>query len=71
MNKLKYPKGEKVWTSYYTSSGNLMFVLTAKPQRDAYFLYELIDGEFKKLGRSKSPLELENKFDVWARLNKK
>lgn len=66
--KYKYPKGEKVWTSYYTPSGDLRFILTAKPQRDAYYLYELVDNEFKKLGRSKSPLELEDKFDVHTKL---
>ena len=69
--KYKYPRGETVWTSYYTSAGNLMFILTAKPQRDAYYLYELVDNEFKKLGRSKSPLELEDKFDVHTKLKQK
>ena len=71
MSKPKYPRGETVWTSYYTSSGELMFILTAKPQRDAYYLYELRDGEFQKLGRSKSPLELEEKFDVHTKLKQK
>lgn len=71
MSKPKYPRGETVWTSYYTSSGELMFILTAKPQRDAYYLYELVDNEFKKLGRSKSSLELEDKFDVHTKLQQK
>lgn len=71
MSKPKYPRGETVWTSYYTSSGELMFILTAKPQRDAYYLYELVDNEFKKLGRSKSPPELEDKFDVHTKLQQK
>lgn len=71
MSKPKYPRGETVWTSYYTASGELMFILTAKPQQDAYYLYELRDGEFQKLGRSKSPLELEEKFDVHTKLKQK
>lgn len=71
MDKPKYPKSETVWTSYYASSDNLMFILTAKPQRDAYYLYEFLANEFKKLGRSKTPLELEAKFDIYARLKQK
>ena len=71
MSKPKYPRGETVWTSYYTSSGELMFILTAKPQRDAYYLYELRDSEFQKLGRSKSPLGLEERFDVHTKLKQK
>lgn len=71
MNKPKYPRGENVWTSYYTSSDELMFILTSKPQQDVYYLYELKDGEFQKLGRSKSPLELEEKFDVHTKLKQK
>lgn len=72
MNKqeYKYPRGEDIWTWYYTISGDLMFIITAKPQRDYYYLYELKDGQFCKLGRSKSPTELENKFDIRTRLNK-
>lgn len=32
--------------------------------RDYYFLYELVDGTFRKLGKARSPKELEAKFDV-------
>lgn len=67
----KYPRGETVWTNYYTSTGDLMFILTAKPQREAYYLYTLVDNQFKKLGRSKSPIELEEKFDVYTKLRQK
>lgn len=73
MNELrhKHPRGERVWTSYYTSSGQLAFILTAKPQRDGYNLYELVNDEFKKLGHSKSPFELEDKFGVLTKLRTK
>lgn len=57
-------KWRKVWTSYYNSSHELLFIVTSKPTRDFYFLYELVDGAFKKLGKAKSPLELEEKFNV-------
>ena len=64
----KYPKGEIVWTGYYDKQGELRFIVTSKPLRDNYFLYELVDGVFKKLGRSKNPTELENKFGVLQKM---
>ena len=63
-----YPKGEHVWVSYYDTSHKLVFIITSKEARDYYFLYELVDGKFKKLGRAKSPTELENKFEVDKRM---
>lgn len=51
--------------SYYNSDHELLFILTSKePFREYFFLYELIDGTFKKLGRARSPKELESKFCV-------
>ena len=65
---MTYPRGEKVWTSYYNSSHELLFIVTSKPIRDCYFLYEVVDGACKKLGKAKSPLELEEKFKVYERM---
>ncbi len=63
-----YPKNEKVWVCYYTDNDELRFILTSKQSQDVYFLY-VVDGDtFKKLGKSKSPLELEEKFNVYDRL---
>ena len=46
-----------------------MFIITSKESsRDYYFLYELVDGSFKKLGRARSPKELEEKYDVDKRI---
>lgn len=59
---IKYPKGEIVWVSYRNSDGELAFIITSKPIRDLYFLYEVVDKEFKKVGKSKNPVELEKKF---------
>jgi len=71
MTKAKYPKGEKVWVSYYSEEHELMFIITSKePSRDYYFLYELVDNEFRRLGKSRSPIELEQKFGVNERLRK-
>ena len=63
-----YPKGEQVWTRYYNSSHELLFIITSKDIRDYYFLYEFVDGTFKKLGKAKSPLELEERFNVLKRM---
>lgn len=65
---MTYPRGEQVWTGYYNSSHELLFIVTSKPTRDFYFLYEVVDGAFKKLGKAKSPLELEEKFKVHERM---
>lgn len=62
---LNYPNGETVWVRYVDHKQNTMFILTSKESsRDFYFLYELIDGVFKKLGKARSPIELEEKFHV-------
>ena len=67
-NEPKYPKSERVWVGYYNRAHELKFIITSKELRDFYYLYELVDGEFRKLGRSKSPKELEEKFEVDKKL---
>ena len=65
MSNLKYPKGERVCVGYYNVQHELLFIMTSKEtSRDYYFLYELVDGTFRKLGKARSPKELEAKFDV-------
>ena len=61
-------KGERVWVGYYNTDHELVFILTSKQPRDYYFLYELVNGKLKRLGRAKSPTELEEKFEVNQRL---
>ena len=64
-SKLKYPKGERIWVGSYNKDHELLFIMTSKEtSRDFYFLYKLVNGEFKKLGKARSPKDLENKFDV-------
>lgn len=48
-----YPKGEIVWVGHYDKAGNLRYIITSKPARDYYFIYELKDGKFVKLGKNK------------------
>lgn len=59
---LQYPKGEIVWVGHYDIDHNLRYITTSKPSRDYYYLYELRDGKFVKLGRDKSPKALEEKY---------
>lgn len=62
---MKFPKGEVVWVSYYDAGGALRYILTSKPTREYYYMYEVGDGNsLTKLGKSKSPPELEEKFKV-------
>lgn len=63
-----YPRGERVFTGYYNAAGELLFILTAKETRDYYYLYEFVDRSFRKLGRSRNPKELEEKFNVMRRM---
>ena len=53
---------------YYDSHHELRFILTSKDSRDFYSLYELVDGNFRKLGKARSPTELEEKFRVYQRM---
>ncbi len=62
------PKGERAWVGYYTQKHELKFVITSKEARDFYFLYEFVDGKLKRLGKARSPKELEEKFDVEKRI---
>lgn len=67
--QIKYPKGEVVWVSYQKSDGTPICILTSKPARDFYFLYEVKpDGSLAKLGKARSPIDLEKKFDVGLRM---
>lgn len=65
MSGVKIPKGEIPWVSYYDGSHNLRFVMTSNSKRDLYYLYSVDDNKsMKKLGRAKTPPELERKFGV-------
>lgn len=59
---LQYPKGEIVWVGQYDINHNLRYIITSKASRDFYYLYELRDGKFVKLGRDRSPKVLEDKY---------
>lgn len=58
-----FPKGETVWERIYSSSHELRYIVTSKPARDFYFLYELTPAGFKKLGKAVSPADLKAKVE--------
>lgn len=68
MNGIKYPKNELIWFHYFNRNHIFMFLSTSNLSREWYYLYELIDGKLVKLGKGKSPTELEERFDVDNRL---
>lgn len=70
-DKYVYPKGERVWVKYCNEKQELMFIVTTKEStKDFYYLYEFKDGKFKKLGKSRSPRELEEKFEINEKIRK-
>lgn len=65
MSDFRIPKGERLWVSYYNKKGELLFSLTSKElNRDWYYLYKIEEGKQTKLGKAKTPYELEKKFHV-------
>lgn len=69
MHKEYIPKGERVWVNYFSEKNELMFIITTKEStRDYYYLYELVDGKPKRLGKSRSPGDLEEKYSIRKRI---
>jgi hypothetical protein len=62
------PKGERILVSYLKDDV-LAYIITIKDNnREFYYLYEASNGALIKLGKSKSPLELEDKYEISAKL---
>lgn len=54
-------KSEHIWTKIVINTNNVYYI-TSKNIGDYYFLYKLNGDKAVKLGKAKSPLELEEKF---------
>lgn len=52
-------KDEIRLASYYDADKNLKYMITSNKDRTTHYLY---DGNYNKLGRAKSPLELQEKY---------
>lgn len=58
---IQIPSNERVWMQIRTRHGAVYYV-TSKDDRQFYFLYKEENGVVEKLGKSKSPKELEEKY---------
>lgn len=66
------PKNEVSWVTYLNIKGDPVFVITSKSSREYYYLYEILkDESLVKLGRDRSPAELEKKFHIKERVKNK
>ena len=54
------PNSEIIWETYVTSKNR--YIITSKPDRSWYMVYKIKNGKADKLGRAKTPTELEEKF---------
>lgn len=52
-------KDEVRCASYYDESNKLKYIITSNKDCTMFYIY---DGEYNKLGRGKSPLELQEKY---------
>lgn len=65
MQNLKLPKNEQPAVAYYNERQQHLFELAKQTGSDHYVLYKVINNNhYQKLGKSKNPLELEEKFKV-------
>ena len=62
-------KNEQAMVEYINKdTGRAVAVITSKYPGDVFFFYECVDGEFRKLGKANSPIELEIRYDVRGRM---
>lgn len=64
MQKVKsgIPKTERVWMERITESGETYYITSKDGNREYYFLYQYDGTKCIKLGKAKTPIELETKF---------
>lgn len=55
------PKAETIWTKINTGD-NEIYYITSKENREYYFLYKMENNKTVKVGKEKSPLDLETKY---------
>ena len=60
----KIPTGEKSVVIYRNILGEDIFLITRKNGENIFCLYKICKDSLKKVGRSRSPIDLEERFDV-------
>lgn len=61
-------KGEHTMTSLRNKNGAEVGIITANQMETLFYLYEVADGHYKKLGKSDNPLELEARYKMDERM---
>ena len=61
------PKNEDVFVFHIDEEGFLRYVITAKPNREMWFLYEYTGDSLKRLGKGMNPNLLEEKYVPWCK----
>lgn len=56
------PKMETIWVTYTSEKGEVYHITAKTNNRAYYYLYKMVDGKAQKLGRARTPTELEEKF---------
>ena len=56
------PKTERIWVTINTVDGTTYHITAKENDRAYYFLYKIVDNKAVKLGKSKNPKELEDKY---------
>lgn len=56
---IKIPKGEVLWETYVIK-GEERYIVTSKPVRDYYYIYEILGDSLKRLGKARTPVELRS-----------
>lgn len=68
-SEYKVPKGDTIRISYRDYDGNVRLLLTQK-ESGIFYLYECLDsGTVKMLGKSKSPYDLEEKYEIHNKIH--
>lgn len=64
-------RGEHAMTSLCSKNGAEIGLITANQSETMFYLYEVVDGHYRKLGKSDSPLELEKRYRMYERMGVK
>lgn len=60
-------KGEHEMTSLL-NDGVEIGIITANQMETIFYLYEVVDGHYRKLGKADNPLELERRYKMHERM---
>lgn len=56
------PESERIWVEETSENGTVYYITAKVNDRSLYYLYKDDDGKAVKLGKARSPTELEEKY---------